>query len=119
MNNLIDDKAVDSVAVDVDLKECEKKEQLETKQSEEVLDGDKSQEENTNNKTGWKKKARYDGKWKKRQWVQNNRDRRNNDASDEKRARFNPEDRVKRRKHAMLLAYAGANYYGAYYFFLN
>lgn len=58
------------------------------------------------------KKKRYDGRWKKRQWVANNRDRRAEDESDEKRVRPNPEERVKRRKYCMLLAYSGNGFAG-------
>ncbi len=52
-------------------------------------------------------KPRYNGRVKKRQWEDFT-----SEGNPEKRANFNPEDRVKRRKYCLLLGYSGANYYG-------
>ncbi|XP_037037515.1 tRNA pseudouridine synthase A [Bradysia coprophila] len=52
-------------------------------------------------------KSRYNGRVKKRQWEDYG-----SEGNPEKRANFNPEDRVKRRKWCLLLGYSGANYYG-------
>lgn len=78
-------------------------------------------------------KPRYDGRAKKRNWVdyskqEGSRDApagssRNNPRDDdddedaaaataEKRAAFNPADRIKRKKCAVLLGYSGVNYFG-------
>jgi len=54
-----------------------------------------------------KYKPRYNGRVKKRQWEDFGRER-----NPEKRANFNPEDRVKRKKCCLLLGYSGANYFG-------
>lgn len=52
-------------------------------------------------------KSRYNGRVKKRQWEDFG-----SDGNPEKRANFNPEDRVKRKKCILLLGYSGANYFG-------
>src|SRR5262249_11805473 len=52
-------------------------------------------------------KPRYNGKVKKRQWEDFQ-----SEGNPEKKANFNPEDRVKRRKYCLLLGYSGANYFG-------
>lgn len=59
----------------------------------------------------WQKKPRYNGRHKKRQWENTDRNRRD-DACDEKRVCIKPEERIKRRKFCMLMGYAGANYFG-------
>lgn len=56
----------------------------------------------------WKKKPRYDGRKKKRKWENKKTD----EIVDEKRAKVNPEDKVRRRKYCVILGYAGANYIG-------
>lgn len=50
--------------------------------------------------------SRYNGKMKKRQWDFAA------EGNPEKRANFNPEDRIKRKKCCLLLGYSGANYFG-------
>ncbi|XP_055312554.1 pseudouridylate synthase 1 homolog [Sitodiplosis mosellana] len=60
----------------------------------------------TKGKPAQVKKAKYDGRCKKRKWVFDRRD------DNVKREKTNPEDRVKRRKYLMVLGYAGANYIG-------
>lgn len=52
-------------------------------------------------------KPRYNGRVKKRQWEDFG-----SEGNPEKRANFNPEDRVKRKKCCLLLGYSGANYFG-------
>lgn len=52
-------------------------------------------------------KPRYNGRAKKRQWEDFG-----SEGNPEKRANFNPEDRVKRKKFLLLLGYSGANYFG-------
>lgn len=52
-------------------------------------------------------KPRYNGRVKKRQWEDFG-----SEGNPEKRANFNPEDRVKRKKFCLLLGYSGANYFG-------
>lgn len=52
-------------------------------------------------------KSRYNGRVKKRQWEDFG-----SEGNPEKRANFNPEDRVKRKKCCLLLGYSGANYFG-------
>lgn len=52
-------------------------------------------------------KPRYNGRVKKRQWEDLG-----NEGNPEKKANFNPEDRVKRKKCILLLGYSGANYFG-------
>lgn len=47
---------------------------------------------------------------KRRKWVDWNKD--DAEGGEAKRAPFDPADRVKRRKTAMLLGYSGANYFG-------
>ncbi|XP_017776841.1 PREDICTED: tRNA pseudouridine synthase A, mitochondrial isoform X1 [Nicrophorus vespilloides] len=56
------------------------------------------------------RKARYDGRTKKRKWE----DRRADQGAglDMKQARTEPFERVKRRKFAVLMAYSGVNFYG-------
>lgn len=61
-----------------------------------------------NRKAAPHKKARYNGLEKKRRWDFRNRE----EMSEEKRACFRPEDRVKKRKFLLLLGYNGANYSG-------
>lgn len=56
-------------------------------------------------KKQWKKKPRYDGRKKKRQWEQDN-------IVDEKRAKMDPEDKIRRKKFCVILGYAGAKYIG-------
>lgn len=65
------------------------------------------QEDESKKKLTWDKKQRYNGAWKKRKWNFNRRD-----DSDEKRVRTNPEERVKKRKYCMLMAFAGAKFFG-------
>lgn len=64
----------------------------------------------TKKKDGYK--PRYDGRAKKRNWV----DFRNAEVDEaviaEKRANFNPADRVKRKKCCLLIGYSGVNYFG-------
>lgn len=50
---------------------------------------------------------RYNGKVKKRPWQDFT-----SEGNPEKRANFNPEDRVKRKKCCLLLGYSGAKYFG-------
>lgn len=62
-------------------------------------------------------KPRYDGRSKKRNWVDyGNKERTSAGADDAevaaKRAAFNPADRIKRKKCCMLLGYSGVNYFG-------
>lgn len=57
----------------------------------------------------YRKKQRYDGRKKKRNWEFNKRD---DEISDEKRMKMNPEDKIRRRKFCVILGYAGANYIG-------
>lgn len=54
------------------------------------------------------KKARYCGLEKKRRWDFRSRA----ELSEEKRAAFRPEDRIKRRKYLLLMGYNGGNYSG-------
>lgn len=57
-------------------------------------------------------KPRYDGRSKKRNWVDYRNDRTEEAANPEKRTAFNPADRVKRRKYCVLMGYSGVNYFG-------
>lgn len=72
-------------------------------------------------RTGYK--PRYDGRTKKRNWVDYGNDNRrtgaeagaddgDDAATAEKRANFNPADRIKRKKCALLMGYSGVNYFG-------
>lgn len=54
-------------------------------------------------------KPRYNGRVKKRQWEQSSE---TEEGASKRPANFDPADRVKRRKYAMLLGYSGANYFG-------
>lgn len=67
----------------------------------------KVQQKSEKNKPTDSYKPRYNGRVKKRQWEDYG-----SEGNPEKRANFNPEDRVKRRKWCLLLGYCGANYYG-------
>lgn len=53
-------------------------------------------------------KPRYNGRAKKRNWE----DYMDEGQGSEKRANFNPADRVKRKKFCLLLGYSGVNYFG-------
>lgn len=68
---------------------------------------EKAENDGPKNKKTWEKKPRYNGAWKKRKWAFDRRD-----DTDEKRVRSNPEERVKKRKYCMLLAFAGAKFLG-------
>ncbi|KAJ6634813.1 tRNA pseudouridine synthase A [Pseudolycoriella hygida] len=68
-----------------------------------AIDAKKAAKEQNANKY----KPRYNGRVKKRQWEDYE-----SEGHPEKRANFNPEDRVKRRKFCLLLGYSGANYFG-------
>lgn len=61
-------------------------------------------------------KPRYDGRAKKRNWVDYNRNAETQAVDEaaiaEKRANFNPADRIKRKKCCLLLGYSGVNYFG-------
>lgn len=59
-------------------------------------------------------KPRYDGRSKKRNWEDYSAPRSadGEGGSSEKRANFNPADRVKRKKFCLLLGYSGVNYFG-------
>lgn len=63
-------------------------------------------------------KPRYDGRSKKRNWVDYRNDRNAAEAAtgedhpETKRAAFNPADRVKRRKYCVLMGYSGVDYFG-------
>lgn len=93
------DIQIEAPTVQVEPETEAKKPELSTETSSETVSEPKD--------TG-KKRQKYDGRSKKRQWVFN---RRNDD--DAKRVRPTvPEDRVKRRKYLMVLGYAGANYIG-------
>lgn len=59
----------------------------------------------------WKKKPRYDGRKKKRQWEHTDRNKQD-DIVDEKRIKVDPEDKVRRKKFCVILGYAGAKYIG-------
>lgn len=72
----------------------------------EALEAVRKVQENEKTKPD-KYKSRYNGRVKKRQWEDYG-----SEGNPEKRANFNPEDRVKRRKWCVLLGYSGANYYG-------
>lgn len=73
--------------------------------------GDNEQNGQQKQKRVWlRKKPRYDGRYKKRQWEDRSKDAEN--GIDRKRACFNPEDRVKKRKFCLLMGYSGANYLG-------
>lgn len=73
-------------------------------------------------RTGYK--PRYDGRAKKRNWVDYGKQGADGNrrtaataaeegaATAEKRANFNPADRIKRKKCAILLGYSGVNYFG-------
>lgn len=83
-------------------------------ESSEAID-QKPEENNKQNgpkkeKRVWVPKKRYDGRHKKRQWQDRSKDAENDIA--EKRAHFNPEDRVRKRKFCLLMGYSGANYFG-------
>ncbi|KAI4467752.1 pseudouridylate synthase [Holotrichia oblita] len=54
------------------------------------------------------KKQRYDGRTKKRKWEERRTD--NGEAFEAKKEK--PEERIKRRKYALLLGYSGVDYYG-------
>ncbi|XP_055375130.1 pseudouridylate synthase 1 homolog [Condylostylus longicornis] len=55
-------------------------------------------------------KSRYNGKNKKRPWQ--NYSEEISEEVKRRKANFNPEDRIKRKKTVILLGYCGANYYG-------
>lgn len=52
-------------------------------------------------------KPRYDGRAKKRNWEDYSAE-----GQSEKRACFNPADRIKRKKCCLLMGYSGVNYFG-------
>lgn len=54
------------------------------------------------------KKQRYDGRSKKRKWEERRTDK--GEAFDTKKEKL--EERIKRRKYALLLGYSGVDYFG-------
>lgn len=85
----------------------EETKEIKTDLAEKVPATKKEQENKPKEKLSWDKKPKYNGAFKKRKWNFNRRD-----DSDEKRVRTNPEERVKKRKYCMLMAFGGAKYFG-------
>lgn len=60
----------------------------------------------TNNDLKRKRKEKYDGRSKRRQWEDRN------EETESQRLALDPSERVKRKKSIILLGYSGADYYG-------